>query len=288
MTRIASYLSLVVFPHTLFALPFALLSMVLAADGFVPLPTLGWILAAMVGARSAAMSFNRIVDRGIDAKNPRTAAREIPAGVVTVAQASLFCLASIALFVVAAARLNRLCLLLSPVALAIVLGYSYMKRFTAGAHLVLGLSLAIAPAGAWIAVRGTLDAVPVLLGLGVVAWVAGFDVLYSLQDEEFDRRQGLRSVPVLLGERRAMLVAALLHAVALGFFFATYVAAAGGILFGAGVVLAGAFLVRQHTLVRPGDLSRINAAFFTANGWLSMAFFVFGAADVLLRGRLPL
>ena len=288
MTRFSSYLSLVKFSHTLFALPFALLSMLLAAGGPPPLPTLLWILVAMVGARSAAMSFNRIADRKIDAENPRTRGREIPAGIVSVPAASVFCLASAALFVLAAGQLNRLCLLLSPVALAIVLGYSLTKRFTPASHLVLGLSLAIAPAGAWIAVRGSLDAVPVLLGLGVLLWVAGFDVLYSLQDEEFDRLHGLRSVPVLLGERRAMLAAAVLHAVALGFFYATRVAAAGGILFGAGVVLSGLFLVRQHTLVSPGDLSRIDAAFFTANGWLSAAFFLFGAADVLLRGRLPL
>ena len=288
MTRFSSFLSLVKFSHTLFALPFALLSMILAAGGPPPLATLLWILAAMVGARSAAMSFNRIADRKIDAQNPRTATREIPAGVVSVRAAVVFCLVSSALFVVAAGQLNRLCLLLSPVALAIVLGYSLTKRFTPASHLVLGLSLAIAPAGAWIAVRGTLDAVPVLLGLGVLLWVAGFDVLYSLQDEEFDRLHGLRSVPVLLGERRAMLAAAVLHAVALGFFYATWVAATGGILFGAGVVLSGLFLVRQHTLVSPGDLSRIDAAFFTANGWLSAAFFLFGAADVLLRGRLPL
>jgi len=288
VTRFSSYLSLVKFSHTLFALPFALLSMLLAAGGPPPLPTLLWILVAMVGARSAAMSFNRIADRKIDAENPRTRGREIPAGIVSVPAASVFCLASAALFVLAAGQLNRLCLFLSPVALAIVLGYSLTKRFTPASHLVLGLSLAIAPAGAWIAVRGSLDAVPVLLGLGVLLWVAGFDVLYSLQDEEFDRLHGLRSVPVLLGERRAMLAAAVLHAVALGFFYATWVAAAGGILFGAGVVLSGLFLVRQHTLVSPGDLSRIDAAFFTANGWLSAAFFLFGAADILLRGRLPL
>lgn len=286
--RVASFLSLVRFPHTLFALPFALLSMVLAARGAVAPEILAWVLVAMVGARTAAMSFNRIIDRGIDAKNPRTAVREIPAGIVSLPAAALFCLASAALFVFAASRLNPLCLALSPVALAIVLGYSFTKRFTSSAHLVLGLSLAIAPAGAWIAVRGRLDLLPVLLGLGVLFWVAGFDVLYSLQDEAFDRDHGLRSIPVLLGQRRAMLVATLFHAAALGFFYATYLAASGGLLFGLGVVVAGAFLVRQHVLVRPGDLSRIDAAFFTANGWLSVAFFAFGAADVLLRGRLPL
>jgi 4-hydroxybenzoate polyprenyltransferase len=276
-------LSLVVFAHTIFALPFALLAAVLAAGGLPPLRILLWILVAMVGARTAAMSFNRIVDRAIDAENPRTARREIPAGVVSVRQAVLVCAVSAALFVFAAAQLNRLCLLLSPVALAVVLGYSFAKRFTAAAHLFLGLGLAIAPTGAWIAVTGSFALLPALLSAAVLFWVAGFDVIYSLQDEAFDRAHALRSIPVLLGARRALLVAALFHALTLALLYAVFVVAHGGWLFGAGVVLGGTFLVRQHTLVTPRDLSRVNAAFFTANGWLSVGLFVFGAADVLLR-----
>ena len=277
------FLSLVVFAHTVFALPFALLSAVLAANGVPDGRTLLWILVAMVGARSAAMSFNRIVDRHLDAKNPRTARREIPAGVVSPAAAGLFCAVSAALLVVAAAQLNRLCLYLSPVALAIVLGYSYAKRFTSSAHLLLGLSLAIAPVGAWLAVRGRFDLPPLLLGLAVVFWVAGFDVLYSLQDEEFDRREGLRSIPARFGAARALQSARLSHGATLTLFYAVFLAVGGGWLFGAAVVVAGLFLVRQHRLVSPTDLSRVDAAFFTANGWLSVAFFLLGAADVLLR-----
>mgnify|MGYP000923828711 FL=1 len=277
------FLSLVVFAHTVFALPFALLSAVLAAGGAPSLRTLGWILVAMVGARSAAMSFNRIVDRHIDAKNPRTARREIPAGVVSPAAAALFCAGSAALFVVAAAQLNRLCLWLSPVALAIVLGYSYAKRYTAAAHLVLGLSLAIAPVGAWVAVTGAFALPPVLLGFAVLFWVAGFDVIYSLQDLEFDRREGLRSIPARFGAARALQIARLFHGATLVLLYAVFLSVHGGWLFGAAVVVAGGFLVRQHRLVSPSDLSRVDAAFFTANGWLSVAVLVLGAADVFLR-----
>lgn len=277
------FLSLVVFAHTVFALPFALLSAVLAAGGLPDGRTLLWILVAMVGARSAAMSFNRIVDRHIDARNPRTARREIPAGVVSPLAASVFCAASAALLVVAAAQLNRLCLYLSPVALAVVLGYSYAKRVTAAAHLVLGLALAIAPVGAWVAVTGSFALPPVLLGFAVLFWVAGFDVIYSLQDEEFDRREGLRSIPARFGAPRALQIARLFHGATLVLLYAVFLAVGGGWLFGAAVVVAGGFLVRQHRLVSPGDLSRVNAAFFTANGWLSVAVLVLGAADVFLR-----
>lgn len=282
---LAATLSLVRFAHTVFAMPFALLAAVLAAEGLPAIRTLFWIVIAMVGARSAAMSFNRIADQRLDAKNPRTASRELPSGILTPRFAALFCAASAAVFVLAASQLNRLCLFLSPVALAVVLGYSLTKRFTVLSHLVLGLSLAIAPVGAWIAVTGTFALLPVVLGVSVLFWVAGFDVIYSLQDEAFDREEGLRSLPARLGARRALLVSALFHAAALGFLFVTFVLAGGGALFGIGVVLAGVFLVRQHAIVKPGDLSRVDAAFFTANGWLSIVVFACGAADVLLRGR---
>lgn len=282
---VAAYLSLVKFAHTVFALPFALLSALLAAGGLPPLRTVVWILVAMAGARSAAMAFNRIVDRDVDARNPRTASREIPSGVVSVGGAALFTAVSALVFVLAAAQLNRLCLLLSPVALLVVLGYSLTKRFSALSHLVLGLSLAIAPVGAWLAVTGSFALLPVLLGLAVLLWVAGFDVVYSLQDERFDRASGLKSIPARVGARRALLVAALFHAATLALLYAVFVVAKGGLVFGAGVVLAGVFLVRQHAIVRPGDLSRVDAAFFTANGWLSVGFFLSGALDLLLRAR---
>ncbi|HEY3348402.1 MAG TPA: UbiA-like polyprenyltransferase [Thermoanaerobaculia bacterium] len=277
------YLSLVTFAHTIFALPFALLAAVLAARGMPPLPVLFWILVAMVGARSAAMAFNRITDRDLDAENPRTRSRDIPAGRVSVLEASVFCALSAAVFVFAAWRLNPLCLALSPVALLVVLGYSYAKRVTALAHLVLGLGLAIAPVGAWIAVTGAFAAPPVVLGLSVLFWVAGFDVIYSLQDEAFDREHGLFSLPARLGARRALNVSTAFHALSLALLYAVLVLVHGGLLFGLGVVLAGVFLVRQHVLVKPGDLSRVDGAFFTANGWLSVAVLVCGAADVFLR-----
>jgi 4-hydroxybenzoate polyprenyltransferase len=247
-----------------------------------PLATLAWILVAMVGARSAAMAFNRIADRDVDAENPRTKGRDIPAGRVSVAEAWAFCALSAAVFVFAASRLNPLCLALSPVALAIVLGYSYTKRVTALAHLVLGLGLAIAPVGAWLAVTGAFALLPVVLGLSVLFWVAGFDVIYSLQDEAFDRAHGLFSLPARLGARRALDVSTAFHALSLALLYGAFVLARGGWAFGLGVVLAGAFLVRQHVLVRPGDLSRVDGAFFTANGWLSVAVFACGAADVFL------
>ena len=277
------FLSLVTFAHTVFALPFALLSAFLAARGVPPLPTLALILVAMVGARSAAMAFNRIVDRRIDAANPRTQARDIPAGRVSVLEASVFCAVSALVFVAAAWRLNPLCLALSPVALLVVLGYSYAKRVTALSHVVLGLGLAIAPVGAWIAVTGAFALPPVVLGLSVLFWVAGFDVIYSLQDEAFDRAEGLFSLPARLGPRRALHVSTFFHALALALLYGVFLLVDGGPLFGAGVVLAGVFLVRQHVLVKPGDLSRVDGAFFTANGWLSVAVFVCGAADVFLR-----
>jgi 4-hydroxybenzoate polyprenyltransferase len=277
------FLSLVTFSHTIFALPFALLATVLAAGG-VPSPrTLFGILAAMVGARSAAMAFNRIVDRDLDAENPRTARREIPAGAVSVTAAAMFCALSVAVFVAAAWFLNPLCLALSPLALAIILGYSFTKRLSALSHLVLGLSLALAPVGAWIAVTGRFAATPVVLGLSVLFWVAGFDVIYSLQDEAFDRGHGLFSLPARLGARRALDLSTIFHAVSLALLYGVFVLAGGGPLFGIGVALAGVFLVRQHALVSEKDLSRVNGAFFTANGWLSVAVFLCGALDVLLR-----
>ena len=280
---VARLLSMIKFSHTVFALPFALLAAVLAARGIPGARTSSLLLLAMVGARSAAMSFNRIVDRDVDARNPRTKAREIPSGAIPLSAAVLFCAASAGVFVLAAALLSPLCLALSPVALLVVLGYSYTKRFTAASHLVLGLALAIAPVGAWIAVTGRLALLPVLLGLAVLFWVAGFDVLYSLQDERFDRAAGLRSLAVRLGPRGALFAATLFHAAALALLYSVFVLARGGVLFGAGVVVAGVFLIRQHVLVSPKDLSRLDAAFFASNGWLSVGFAAAGILDTLIR-----
>jgi len=275
-------LEMVKFSHTVFALPFAFLSAVLAAGGWPDPATGGKILLAMVAARSAAMAHNRLADRAIDAANPRTASRALPSGALSVGFARAFLVASVALFVLAAAALNRATLLLCPVALALLFLYAYTKRFTALSHLVLGLCLALAPAGAWIAVRGSLELLPVLLGLAVLFWTAGFDVIYALQDEAFDRGAGLRSIPARLGSGRALLVSAAFHVAMLALLVLVWRLVGSGVLFGAGIVLTAAALVYQHAIVRPGDLSRVNAAFFQANGFVSIVLGGFGIADVVL------
>ena len=276
-------LEMIKFSHTLFALPFALYSAVLAAGGWPSAATLTKIVLAMVGARSAAMAHNRLADRSIDAANPRTASRALPAGALSVGFVRTFLAAAIVLFLAAAASLNRLTLLLSPLALGLLLLYAYTKRFTALSHLVLGLCLALAPVGAWIAVRGSVSALPVLLGLAVLFWTAGFDVIYSLQDEEFDRREGLRSIPARLGARGALVVSALFHVAMAVLLLAVWRDSGSGLLLLVGIGATVAALVYQHAIVRPGNLSRVDAAFFTANGFVSIVLAVCGIADVLAR-----
>ncbi|HYK40911.1 MAG TPA: UbiA-like polyprenyltransferase [Thermoanaerobaculia bacterium] len=275
-------LEMIKFSHTLFALPFALLSAVLAARGIPDWATLAKILLAMVGARSAAMAHNRLADREIDAANPRTAQRALPAGALSTGFVRVFLVVSVLLFLAASASLNRLTLLLSPVALALLFLYSYTKRFTWASHFVLGLCLAIAPVGAWIAVRGSFALAPVLLGLSVLLWTAGFDVIYALQDEEHDRRTGLKSIPARWGAAGALRISATLHVLMLPLLVLVWKLTGGGALFAAGIVVTAAALVYQHSIVRPGDLSRVGAAFFTANGFVSVALAAFGIADVLL------
>ncbi len=276
-------LEMIKFSHTLFALPFALYAAVLAADGWPKPATLGKILLAMVGARSAAMAHNRLADRRIDAANPRTASRALPSGALSVKFVRSFLAASALVFLAASASLNRLTLLLSPVALALLLLYAYTKRFTALSHLVLGLCLALAPIGAWIAVRGSLALLPIVLGLAVLFWTAGFDVIYSLQDEEFDRREGLASIPARLGARRSLVVSALFHVTMALLLLLVWRLAGGGTILLLGLAATVAALVYQHAIVRPGDLSRVNAAFFTANGFVSVTLAACGIADVLAR-----
>lgn len=276
-------LEMIKFSHTLFALPFALLAAVLAARGIPEWTTLAKILLAMVGARSAAMAHNRLVDRELDAANPRTAGRALPAGKLSTGFVWAFLAASALVFVAAAASLNRLTLALSPVALALLFLYSYTKRFTWASHFVLGLCLAIAPVGAWIAVTGAFAMPPVLLGLAVLLWTAGFDVIYSLQDEEHDRSAGLFSIPARWGAAAALRVSAGLHVGMLLLLVEVWRRTGGGGWFAAGILVTAAALVYQHTIVRPGDLSRVDAAFFTANGFVSVALAAFGIADVLLK-----
>lgn len=276
-------LEMIKIEHTLFALPFAFLGAVLAARGLPSLYQLAWITVAMVGARSAAMAFNRLADREIDAANPRTRTRALPAGLLSPQFVATFTVAAAAVFFVAAFMLNRLTFALSPVALASVLLYSYTKRFTSLSHLVLGWCLSIAPTGAWIAVRGTIDSsVPLLLSLAVMLWTAGFDVIYACQDYEFDVRAGLHSLPQRLGVARALVIARLLHAAMFAALVAVYVLTGLHWLGLVGLLATGALLVYQHSIVHADDLSRLNAAFFTTNAFVSVILFVTVAADVFL------
>lgn len=289
LTRFRLTLEMIKFEHSVFALPFALTGALLAIreDGFATpdlAAKLGWIIVAMVAARSAAMTFNRILDAEIDARNPRTRSRHLPAGLLSRRFAWGFLGASVAVFLAAAAALNPLCLKLAPAALAVVFGYSYTKRFTSLSHLVLGLALGIAPAAAWIAIRGSLDARIVLLAAAVTFWTAGFDIIYACQDYDFDRREGLFSIPSRLGIASALRVARGLHLAMLAALVALALAFGTGPLSLAGIGVVAAFLAWEHSLVKPDDLARVNAAFFTVNGWIGVLFFCFWAADILLAG----
>jgi 4-hydroxybenzoate polyprenyltransferase len=270
--------------HSVFALPWAFVAAAYAIGrGPVPWDKLGWILVAMVAARSAAMAFNRIADARLDAENPRTKGRAIPAGRLTVAFTAGFTAVMAALLVVAAWRLNPLCLKLSPVALAVTLGYSYTKRFTALCHWFLGLSLAIAPVGAWLAVRPEWHPLPLLLGLSVMFWIAGADILYACEDLEFDRRKGLRSVPAALGLRAALVVSALCHAATAGALVAVGLVARLGPFYYGAVGAIALLLVYEHAIVKPGDLRRVNRAFFHVNAVVSGVILAGGLLDVAFR-----
>ena len=285
--RLRLTLEMIKFEHSVFALPFALTGALLAfrQNGF-DAPgiwrQLLWIVVAMVAARSAAMAFNRLIDAPIDARNPRTRMRAIPAGMLSPRFAWCFTIAASLLLFFAAYELNPLCLRLSPLALAVLFFYSYTKRFTTFSHLVLGLTLGIAPAAAWIAVRGSLDPRILLLTAAVMFWTAGFDVIYSCQDYDFDRQEGLWSVPRVVGIANALRVARLLHISMVGCLLALVYTLHVGALALAGVGAIVVLLIYEHSLVKPADLSRVNAAFFTMNGYVSVLFFLFWAADIFL------
>ena len=280
------------FQHSVFALPFALTGALLALRGIDISGTslawkLVWIIVAMVAARSAAMAFNRLIDAPIDALNPRTARRALPAGTLSKHFAAVFVAVSAAVLVVAACQLNPLCLKLSPLALALALGYSYTKRFTALSHIVLGTVLGVAPAAAWIAVRGTLDPEILLLTLAVTLWTAGFDIIYSCQDVAFDRDAGLHSIPARLGVAKALVVSRLLHVGMVISLVTMWLKMDLGLFALLGVAVVTVLLAYEQSLVRADDLSRIDAAFFTVNGWVSVLFFAFWAADLWLPLRFP-
>jgi len=276
-------LEMIKWEHSIFALPFALCGAMLAAGGLPTLRQLLWIIIAMISARSAAMAFNRVADAAIDAANPRTSTRALPSCTLTPAFVSAFVIVSCAIFVLAASQLNRFALELAPVALAVVLLYSYTKRFTRWSHLVLGFALGIAPAAAWIAVRGSLDPRILLLTAAVTFWVGGFDVLYACQDYDFDRQSGLHSIPRYVGIGGALAIARTFHVLMLLLLIALVVVFGLGKLAMVGVLAVAVLLTYEHTLVSPRDLSKLNAAFFTMNGVISVVFFAFVAADLLMR-----
>ena len=283
ITKIGIFLEMIKFSHTIFALPFALTGALLAAGGLPAINQTVWIILAMVGARTAAMAMNRLIDARIDAGNPRTATRAIPAGLISRGLTLFFIFAATALMMLAAKMLNPLCLKLAPIALFFLLLYSYCKRFTALAHVVLGICLAAAPIGAWVAIRGAIEPPALLLGAIVLFWVAGFDILYALQDLEFDRSTGLHSIPVLLGIQGSIRTARIFHTIMVALLFTLYNFMNLGIFFLLGILAAVAMLLYEHWLLRNGDLNKLDAAFFNMNGYISVTIVLFTAADVLMR-----
>lgn len=322
MPTVKNYLSLIKFSHTIFAMPFALIGFFLglfsgvALEGEVTYGTGQWnlnktigkfggedslssgwnewmpviikfllVIGCMVFARSAAMAFNRYLDRQFDARNPRTAIREIPAGILKANSVLIFTIVNCLLFITCTFFINRLCFYLSPVALLVVLGYSYTKRFTPLCHLVLGIGLSLAPIGAYLAVVGQFSVLPVLFSLAVIFWVSGFDIIYALQDEEFDRTQKLYSIPSWLGKAKALRVSEILHVISAAFVITAGIYGQLGWLYWGGVVVFAGMLIYQHSLVKPGDLRRVNIAFMTANGVASVVFAVFVIADMFVRAH---
>jgi 4-hydroxybenzoate polyprenyltransferase len=281
--KIRATLEMIKFEHSVFALPFALTGAMLAVRGWPAWRQVFWIVVAMVGARSAAMTFNRIADHELDALNPRTKSRALPAGVLGRSFAASFTVASLAVLVLAAWELNRLAFELSPLAIGVLILYSYTKRFTMLSHLILGLCLGLSPVAAWIALRGDVRLPVILLGAAVTLWVAGFDIIYACQDVEFDHQLGLHSIPRRFGVGRALWVSALLHVGTLTLMIAVLRMEHLGAIALAGLIAVAALLAWEHSLVRPSDLSRVNAAFFTLNGYISVLFFLTWAADILIH-----
>ena len=280
--KIKIILDMIKFEHTIFMLPFAVMSAFIASDGFPALDKLGWILVAMVGARSCAMAFNRLADAKIDKANSRTSIRAIPAGLITKGAVWGFTLVSAALLVFAAYNLNPLAFALSPIALVVIMGYSYTKRFTSLSHLWLGTSLSIAPIGAWIAIKGQFDWTPILLGLAVLLWTAGFDIIYACQDFDFDRNHRLHSIPAKFGIRPALWISSVLHVVMVAVLIGVTLLTDLGVIYLVGVGVVIIILVYEHAIVKPNDLSRVNLAFFTLNGVVSLVLMALSVVDMIL------
>ncbi len=280
--KIKILLDMIKFEHTIFALPFAYLGAFLAARGFPSLRQCWWILVAMVGARTCAMGFNRIVDVPFDAKNPRTKDRALPSGKVKPKEAWAMVIIAAILYFWAAYELNSLAFKLSPIVLATVMFYSYTKRFTPLCHLFLGLAIGIAPTAGWIAVRGSVSYLPIILSIGVMFWVGGFDILYACLDEEFDKKIGLHSIPAKFGRRKAFWISGFFHAIAFGCFVAVGILAHLNWIYYLGVVITFILLVMQRIVVTPSDISRMNMAFFTLNGAISIVLFVATALALII------
>ena len=282
LSRFRTYMELIKVEHTVFALPFALTAALMAAGGFPSIYQVFWITVALFGARTAAMSLNRAIDAEIDAKNPRTADRHIPRGIVKRSEAFLLAVAGFGVMVFAAYKLNRLALELSPVAIFILTLYSFTKRFTALCHVVLGIAVALAPLGAWVAVRGSIDLPAVILSLSVALWVAGFDIIYALQDVDFDRREGLYSIPAKLGEDKALTISRLFHVLTLlGLIYVGFIEKMG-FLYYLGLAVSTVLMVKEHVIVAR-DRSKIGYAFFNLNGYISLTVFFFTLLDFLWR-----
>ncbi|OGW28164.1 MAG: 4-hydroxybenzoate octaprenyltransferase [Nitrospirae bacterium GWC2_42_7] len=280
--KISTYLRMIKFSHSIFALPFAFTSAIIASPGIPDLKQIFWIIVAMVGARSGAMGLNRMIDIDIDRKNPRTSSRELPRGVISLTEALIFVIVSFGLMIFSAYMLNTLCLKLSPVAIIVLILYSYTKRFTWASHFVLGLAISAAPLGAWIAVKGTLDLEIIPLGIAIVFWLAGFDILYALQDIDFDKEQGLYSIPKRFGIRKSLYLARIFHVIAFLLFIIN------GLIFNlngfywAGIVITAGLLLYEHSLIKENDMSKLNMAFFNMNGYISMTIFIFTLMDYLV------
>ncbi len=280
--KVRGLVELIKFEHSIFALPFALMALFMVYGGFPAPGKTCWIIVCMVSARSASMAFNRIVDYGYDMRNPRTSQRPLQSGKVRIREAWVFTILMTALFIVSSAMLNSLAFYLSFVAMPVLLGYSFMKRFSALSHIVLGMALGLSPVGVWVAVDERITLLSVLLGFGVTFWVAGFDVLYALQDVEFDKREGLVSIPVRFGVGKALVIAFVFHVVTICLFAAAGIIGSMGPVFFSGLAVVAAILFYEHYLVRKHGLSHINMAFFTMNGIVSILFFAFSVADVFL------
>jgi len=285
-TAIRDYMSMVKFGHTLFAMPFALTGFflgVMNTQGSLSWKLLFLVVLCMVFARNAAMGFNRYIDRDIDSKNPRTSKREIPAGIVKARSALVFVILNSLLFIACTWFINPISFYLSPIALLVVLGYSLTKKFTSLCHFVLGIGLALAPIGAYLAVTGTFDWLPLFYSLLVLFWVSGFDMLYALQDEDFDKSMNLRSIVVLLGKKGALRLSGVVHLLSAGFVLVIGILAGFGVYYWIGSIIFAGLLAYQHFIVKPDDLSRVNLAFFTTNGIASVVFAVFNITDILMR-----